>query len=295
MTYISRNLRHIAVATVAAMIGITATAAFGQEAATAAKQAAKAEYKDKNKSFCGNNHWSSEDKVSFSDLREMTLPASGNVTVDGGRNGGISIKGEERSDVLVRACVQTWGTTDEAARAVAANIKIGAGGTIKAENATDDKNWSVSYQIMVPRATNLNLRAQNGGISISGVDSSAEFETMNGGVSLSNVSGSMKGRTINGGVNVKLAGNSWRGSGLDVQTTNGGVHITMPSTYAARFETATVNGGFSSDIPGLQVEKTDENGHRRAVKISTDLNGGGAPIRAVTTNGGVRITAMNNQ
>ena len=287
MNFITRNLKHIAAVTAAAAIGLTATAAFGQDKA-------KGDHY-KSKSFCTNQNWSDDDRVSINDLREVTIPASGSIAVDGGQNGGISVKGENRTDVLVRACVQAWGRTDEAARAVAAGIRIGtSGGTIKAENTADDKNWSVSFQLLVPRATNLNLTARNGGISIAGVDGSAEFETRNGGVNLKDVSGSFKGVTTNGGVNVSLAGTSWRGSGLDVTTTNGGVNITMPANYAARVETGTVNGGFKSNIPALNVEKSDDEGYgRRAKRITADINGGGAPIRVVTTNGGVRINSSS--
>ena len=288
MKTINCNLKYIAAIVVAAAIGITAANVFGQE--TVNKDKNKAEYKAKDKGFCNNNNWSSDDRVSFNDLREMTIPATGSITVDGDQNGGIGVNGEDRSDIVIRACVQAWDKTEEAAKAVAGNIKISASGTIKAENGPDERNWSVSYQILVPRSTNLILTAHNGGISISGVDGSSEFQTMNGGVNLSNVSGDFKGRTTNGGINVTLSGNSWKGSGLDVQTTNGGVHISMPGNYAAHVETGTVNGGFSSDIPSLNIEKTDENGRRRATKISTDLNGGGAPIRVTTTNGGVRIS-----
>ena len=293
MKYISRNLKYIAAACVTMAIGVTAASVFGQEKEN--KDRSKAEYKVKDKGFCSNNSWSSDDHVSFSELREMTIPATGSINVDGGQNGGISVKGEDRGDVAIRACVQAWGKTDEAAKAVAGNIKIGTSGTIKAENSVDEKGWSVSYQILVPRSTNLNLTAHNGGISISGVDGSAEFETTNGGINVSNVSGTVKGRTTNGGVNVSLSGTSWKGTGLDLQTTNGGVNLTLPENYAAHVETGTVNGGFSSDFPSLNVEKTDENGRRRAQRISTDLNGGGAPIRVITTNGGVRINTPDRE
>ena len=120
------------------------------------------------------------------------------------------------------------------------------------------------------------------------VDATAEFETQNGGIHLSDVAGNVRGRTTNGGVHVELSGNSGKGTGLDLQTTNGGVHLSMPETYAARIETGTVNGGFKSDISALNIERTD---NRRSVRFSTDLNGGGAPIRVVTTNGGVKIKA----
>ncbi|MFN2500943.1 MAG: DUF4097 family beta strand repeat-containing protein [Pyrinomonadaceae bacterium] len=301
MRVILRNLRFIAVATIAMLIGVTATQVLGQDD-TKAKNHAKAEYKDKAefkdkaKGFCSNNSWSSDDKVSFSELREITTTASGTVNVDGGQNGGISVKGEDRGDILIRACVQVWAPTDAAARAAASNIRIGsAGGMIKADGADGDKNWSVSYQILAPRSTNLSLKAHNGGISVSSIDGSSEFETMNGGVSVSNASGSVKGRTMNGGVNVVLSGSSWKGSGLDVSTTNGGINLVMPANFAARVETATVNGGFSSEIPALQAEKSDKERGHRATKISADLNGGGAPIRIVTTNGGVRISTPNEK
>jgi len=288
MKSFSTYLRFITVACVAALIGIAATAAFGQE--RSARDTARVEIKGE-RGFCNNNNWSSDDRVSVNELREMTLASTGSLTVDGGQNGGIGVKGEDRSDILVRACVQAWGTTEAAAKAAAAGIKISTGSLIKAESAGDDKNFSVSYQLIVPRSTNLNLTAHNGGISINGVEGTAEFDTQNGGVSLNNVAGTVKGRTTNGGVNVVLAGNSWKGGGLDVQTTNGGVNITMPETYAAHVDTGTVNGGFSSDIPSLSFDRASENGRQRAVKISTDLNGGGAPIRIITTNGGVRINS----
>jgi hypothetical protein len=289
MTFISRNLKYIAVLCVALAIGSMAASTLAQEKAD----------RHTSKSFCSNNNnWSDNDRVSASDLREFTVPASGTVGVDAGKNGGVSVKGEDRSDVLVKACVQAWGSSDKAAKAAVGSIRIDTRGTIKAEGSGEDRNWSVSYQILVPRSTNLNLRAHNGGISVSGVDGSSEFETVNGGINISNVSGSVKGRTTNGGVNVALSGNSWRGSGLDIATTNGGVNITLPVNYAATVETGTVNGGFKSDIPSLNITeeniKGDEWSSRsRSKRITTALNGGGPPIRVITTNGGVKINSAD--
>jgi len=301
MKYISRNLKYIATACVAMAIGVTAANVFGQETNIKERaKAEKAEYKAKDKGFCSNNSWSGDNKVSFSDLREMTIPSTGSITVDGGQNGGIGVKGEDRGDISIRACVQTWGKTEEEAKAAAANVKIGTGSTIKAEGPDGDKNWSVSYQLLVPRSTNLNLTAHNGGISISGTDGTADFETMNGGINVSNVSGTVKGRTMNGGVNASLTGSSWKGTGLDLQTTNGGVNLTIPENYAAQIETGTVNGGYSSNIPALAITTEDVKGdnsygHNKAKRIVTNINGGGAPIKVITTNGGVRINTPDRE
>jgi hypothetical protein len=261
----------------------------GDDAMAQEKDKEKLKNKTYSRDFCSND-WSNGDKVSGRDLRETTI-SGGSLTVDGKRNGGISVKGENRSDILIRACVQTWGTTAEEAQTLAKSIRVETSGTVRAEGVSEENGWSVSYQILVPRNTNLKLTTMNGGIHISDVDGTMEFDAKNGGIHLSNLAGNVKGRTTNGGLHIELTGNTWKGDGIDVETTNGGVHLSMSETYAARFETRTVNGGFKSDIAGLQVEKEkDENGYRRqGVNISRDINGGGALVRVVTTNGGVKI------
>jgi hypothetical protein len=241
----------------------------------------------KNYSFCSGEH-SNGDRAGFKELREMTIPASGSVSVDGGKNGSVRVRGENRADILVRACVQAWANSADGARAVAQSVRVSTAGTIKADNGSTE-NWAVSFEVLVPRNTDLNLRATNGGVSIAGVEGNLEFETTNGGVNLQEIAGNVKGRTTNGGVKVLLSGNGWKGSGLDVQTSNGGVQLTMPENYAANIETGTVNGGFTTDIVGLDFQRDER---QRAVRINTPINGGGAPVRVTTTNGGVRITAI---
>lgn len=257
------------------ILGFSLTA-FGQD-----------EAETKKRDFCSYNNYSYNNKASYKEAREFTVAAASEINVDARRNGGISVRGENRSDVLIRACINTTGETEAEAAALAKSIRIETGSTIRAEGADDEKNWSVSFEIIVPRNSNLNLTANNGGISVKSVEGNIEFTTKNGGVSVADAAGDVRGKTTNGGVSVTLSGNAWRGGGLDVTTTNGGVSLAMPENYAARVETGTVNGGFTSEIRGLGV--TDEERGRNSRKISTDLNGGGAPIRVTTINGGVRI------
>ena len=279
----SRKVYFCCLALAATVFCLSAATVFAQE---------KSSKTEKKRDFCSGNNYSYNGKMSYKETREMTINAVNLLTVDGQRNGGIHIIGENRSDILIRACVQTTGATEQEAQTTAKNIRIETGSTIRAENTPDNEIWGVSYEIRVPRSTNLKLNAQNGGISIDGVDSTSEFETQNGGIHLTDVAGSMRGKTTNGGVHVELSGGSWKGAGLDVQTTNGGVHISIPENYAAHFETKTTNGGFKSEIAALRVERKERN---FGANISTDLNGGGAPIRVVTTNGGVHISSSSNE
>jgi hypothetical protein len=239
--------------------------------------------------FC-DNYSSWGDKESAKDLREVTIAATGSIEVDGGKNGGISVRGENRSDVLVRACVQAWGDSKAEAQNLVDTTRIETSPVIRATQASEKSNSSVSFEIVVPIRTNLKLSAHNGGIAISTVEGDMDFSTTNGGIKLANVAGDVKGRTTNGGVKVELTGMAWRGNGLDVETTNGGVKLALPANYAANIEAGTVNGGFKSDFPELQVKKDDENKYyQRNKNVSASINGGGAPIRVKTTNGGVKI------
>ena len=203
--------------------------------------------------FC-DNYSSWGDKASAKDLREVTIPASGSIEVDGGKNGGISVRGENRSDILVRACVQAWADSKAEAQNAVDTTRIETSPVIRAAGISEKSNYSVSFEIIVPVRTDLKLSAKNGGISIVSVDGNIDFSTVNGGVKLGDVAGDVKGRTTNGGVKVALTGQTWRGAGLDVETTNGGVKIGLPENYAANVEAGTVNGGFKSDFPVLQYK-----------------------------------------
>ena len=226
---------------------------------------------------------------SHCEIKEQTLPAGGLITVDGKQNGGISIKGWERNEVLVRSRIQTQAPTQAEADQLAREVRIETGGlSIHAEGpqTREDYQWYVSYEIFVPRRSDLSLQAHNGGISISDVSGRIDFKTLNGGVSLRRVGGTVRGSTTNGGVHVELAGARWDGEELNVKTTNGGVNIQMPNNYSAHLETSTVNGNVSSDFP-MNVPLTERG--RMPKDISVDLGSGGSPIRVTTTNGGVRV------
>jgi hypothetical protein len=102
-------------------------------------------------------------------------------------------------------------------------------------------------------------------------------------VTLSRLGGDVKGRTSNGGVTVDLDGATWNGAGLDVETSNGGVKLSIPAQYSARLDAGTVNGGFNIDFPVNVQGRIDR-------QIMADIGSGGPLIRVRTNNGGVRVT-----
>ncbi len=232
---------------------------------------------------CDDDSRSSE-RGHYCEVREVTVPAGGRLDVDGGVNGGISIKGSNRNDILVRSKVQAYQDDLADSRRVAAEIRVEtAGGRVRATGPTTEKHgWGVSYEIFVPQRTDLVLRTHNGGISIVGVEGHTQFEAVNGGVSLKELAGSVEGHTTNGGLQVELASDHWDGDRCDVSTTNGGVTIRVPSDYSAHLETGTVNGGVSIDFPVTVHGEISRH-------LAVDLGAGGNLVRATTTNGGVRV------
>jgi len=224
------------------------------------------------------------------EIKEQTLPAVGPISVDGKTNGGIGVKGWDRHEILVRAKVETRAPSQAEADQLAQQVRIETAAlNIRAEGpeTRNDYQWHVSYEIFVPRRSDLSLKAHNGGISIVEVTGKIDFRTTNGGVSLSRVGGAVTGNTTNGGVHVELTGARWEGETLNVKTTNGGVNLVMPENYSAHLETGTVNGNLSSDFP-LNVTLTERG--RMPKDVSVDIGSGGPTIRATTTNGGVRVS-----
>ena len=240
----------------------------------------------KSLSCDNNNH--NDRLVSSCEMREQTVAYGGRMSVDGGANGGVSIKGWDNGSVLIRSRVDTSGVDEGTAKSLAAQVRINwSAGQVSASGpeSTHDQYWGVSYEIFVPRNADLSLKAHNGGISISDVRGNIQFDTQNGGVNLKNLAGDVEGRTTNGGLNITLAGNQWDGSKLDARTTNGGINISMPTNYNAHFETATVNGHLNANFDMTVRGNLGE----ISKKLSTDIGAGGPTIHVETTNGGVNV------
>jgi hypothetical protein len=133
------------------------------------------------------------------------------LSVDASRNGGVTVKGWLRNEVLVRARVEASADNEGAAANLASRVSVdSSGGQVRATGpeSIDNNNswWSVSYEIFIPQNTDLTTTARNGGITISDVRGQIRFAGRNGGVHLKRLAGDVSGSTGNGGVQVELTG-----------------------------------------------------------------------------------------
>lgn len=254
---------------------VVATPATGQRAERFMRDCEDSDYYDRRREH-------------LCEVREMSVRVPQRVlSVDGRENGGVSFYGWDRNEVLVRALIRTRAESREDARDLARAIEIDVNSeTIHANGPTSrrryNSDWSVSYEVMVPRRIDLSARTRNGGISVEDVEGRMDFDAENGGISVRSAGGSVTAHTTNGGVSAQLTGTSWKGERLDLSTTNGGVVLEIPRGYNAELETGTVNGGMDIDFPVTVQGRINR-------RITTTLGRGGPLVRAVTTNGAVRI------
>ena len=241
-----------------------------------------------DQSWCDDHRSGYSKGVRECEVRALTLAASGDTfRVDGGRNGGVSVIGEDRDDIAVHAKVQVWGDTVTDARETMNTIRIVAPTGSAPLTSDGPRNgprygWSVSFRVFVPRQIDLELETHNGGVSIRQVHGTLRFDVLNGGVTLAGVGGDVQGHATNGGLKVELTGSSWDGTGLDAEATNGGVKIYVPKSYNAELVTGTVNGQVDVAFP------VEARGHYPR-RITTTLGAGGPTVKAITTNGGVQV------
>ncbi len=235
---------------------------------------------------CDNNNSGDRDQARHCEVREQTVAAMGPLTIDAAQNGGVTVKGWLRGDILVRSRVEASADTAPAAANVASQVSVvAAAGQLKATGPESARNssWSVSYEIFVPQNTDLSLKANNGGVNISDVRGQIHFDVNNGGVRLKRVAGDVSGQTVNGGIQVDLAGRIWDGRQLDVRTRNGGVMLGVPSAYSAHIQAETGNGSIQSDFAEVM------GGERRPKKLDANLGSGGPLIHVTTVNGGLSL------
>jgi hypothetical protein len=240
---------------------------------------------------CSNNN-NDGDRARHCEIREQNLPSIGRLAIDADRNGGVTVKGWLRGDVLVRSRVEASSDTEAAARTLVSQVSIdGSGGQVRALGPApaNDSGWSVSYEIFIPQNSDLSLKTNNGGINISDVHGQIHFDAKNGGVQLKRVMGEVTGATVNGGIQVELTGAAWDGRQMELSTHNGGVTVTMPSHFSARVQAETGMGRISSDFP-LPPSTGGRNQH-----LDFAIGAGGPPIHITTGNGSIQLKRSDSK
>jgi DUF4097 and DUF4098 domain-containing protein YvlB len=222
----------------------------------------------------------------YCEIHETRVKAPGGaVSMEGLRNGGVSVTGWDRDSLVIKTRIRVTATSQSEAKSVASRVTTVVRGSeviVDGPRNDDDVQWNASLYAMVPRRTDLRVGTRNGPVSVEAVTGDIDVQTSNGPLSLRELGGSVRARTTNGPLSISLSGSQWNGSGLEARTSNGPLTISVPDGYNARLEAGTTNGPVSLGFPITVVGRITRD-------ISTQLGSGGATIRATTTNGPLTI------
>jgi hypothetical protein len=228
--------------------------------------------------------WGRRDSISCEIRTTTARPTGETVSMEGLRNGGVSVTGWNSNEIVVKTRIRAKGRSMADAKALAGQIRtVVSGSTITVDGPRnyyddDDNQWSASLVASIPSRSNLRVETRNGPVSVTQVSGDIDVQTRNGPMALNDLAGNVRARTTNGPLSISLTGNKWDGGGLDARTTNGPLTISVPENYSAHLETGTTNGPVSLGFPVTVQGRINRD-------ISTDLGQGGATIRAMTTNG----------
>jgi DUF4097 and DUF4098 domain-containing protein YvlB len=225
-------------------------------------------------------------------------------------NGGISVRGADRADVLVEARSRSNEESRESHSTHADGMKRldlpGTAGLDVTEennvvNIKTTANRAADLIITVPRHSSLQLKCMNGGdIYVEQVDGEIDAENLNGKITLKNVAGSVIAHSLNGEVAVSLDRID-SSKPMSFSTMNGDIDVTLPDNLKANVRMKTDHGEIYSDFEVKLDAQTrvleNESGRRQdgSYHLRFDstlrgaINGGGPEYQFTTFNGQIYI------
>lgn len=161
---------------------------------------------------------------------------------------------------------------------------------------------TVSLELAVPNAADLDLHSGDGSISVDGVKGTAQLSTGDGRIEASKLDGNLKAHTGDGNIDVdgrfdsltlhasdgRIEAAARPGSRLvsawSLETSDGNVKLRLPRDIAADIDAHTADGRIDSDFEGLTQSGTED-----AHSLRGKLNGGGAYLQIRTADGGIGL------
>ena len=152
----------------------------------------------------------------------------------------------------------------------------------------------------------LEAQTSNGSVDVQDLDGPVTIRTTNGKVYVDGVRGALSAATSNGGIDVRLKHPEPHRS-VRLETTNGGIDLTMDAMNDNEVRASTSNGGITVKLPdriGARVRArtshsgihTDFDVKREGERSKNSLDGvigmGGPAVELTSTNGSIRLLKL---
>lgn len=269
------------------------TLATGAASAQAPRADRSAERGPSADSWCDENRWSDRRAVRVCEVVELAAPA-GPLDVAAHPNGAVTVRQWDGPDVRVRARIEAAAESEARARALLRQSAVDIdGGTVRTRTPDVDDGWvTVGLEILTPRRTDLTVTATNGPLTLDGLDGRIRATATNGPIVATGLAGDVRVRSQNGPVTLTLAGETWGGAGLDVESRNGPLAVSIPRGYSAGLDAETEVGQI--DARNLPLRNADRRrGRYVGDALTARLGRGGPALRLRTANGPVTLRALD--
>jgi hypothetical protein len=199
---------------------------------------------------CSDLHvrFDDHDTVVQTEERTITRSEASVLVVQAESNGGIQVQGWDQDTYSVTLCKAA--EAGSGADSTLSKIHlIFQNGELGVAGPSSHDRWSAHLMLRAPKGAALDLRVNNGPLSLHHVDGNLkvhaengpvtvkdctgelDLNSHNGPVTLEGNNGKQSVHTENGPVTLSLDGDSWTGAGVEAHATNGPVTLRIPSGY----------------------------------------------------------------
>jgi hypothetical protein len=147
--------------------------------------------------------------------------------------------------------------------------------------------WKVDYRIRMPVATDLNISAGSGPISIKGIEGNIQLSAAESETYLKLSGGTLNATIAIGKVTLSVPVKSWRRGRVDIRVAAGEVNVELPPGFAADLDADILRSGqIVNAYEGLEVR--EKPGITPRI-VKARAGAGGTPFRFTVGDGTINI------
>jgi hypothetical protein len=225
---------------------------------------------------------------------QTRLGFGGTFTVMGAPQGAITIEGWQRNEVEVVAEIELHAETEEDLKRLAAlntfvfdedmnHVRLLTSSThdkvFMKQVAKDFPKrllglpWKIDYRIRVPFATDLEIDAGRGNISVAGVEGAIRIAAAESETRLVLTGGNVNVTLAIGKVEVSIPVRSWRGVGADIRLAAGNIAVQFTSGFNGDIDAEILRTGAIEDTYGALASRERPGITPRLVKARAGAGG----------------------
>ena len=206
----------------------------------------------------------------------LRLPYGGTLTLVGAPAGSITVEAWPNSEVDITADVELRADTEQDLDRLALvntvvvddepnHVRVFTTGTHDKSFMKQIKKfpktllglpWKVDYRIRVPTATDLDINAGRGPITIKGIEGNIQLSAAESETNLSLSGGTVNATIAIGKVTLIVPVKSWRRGGVNIRLAVGEVNVELPPGFAADIDGEILRTGqIVNSYDGLEVRE----------------------------------------